>query len=160
MPFDFDDYEREVPLWSTPRLQAEIRKYVQQTSGASASGGVGVALAPFTLGFSLLGTGMAAATYANGLKKFTILREEMHRRDEEMKLRRRDFIVPMAFSIGTAGLTHGTGSAMHSLVHNAAQHGSQIVTNNPHMISMGEKAINGGIGQGCKQIGSRTNKTL
>lgn len=160
MPFDFDEYRESVKGWSTPVLEAEIRKYVQQSSGASASGGIGIALAPFTFGISLCGTAVSAATYANSLKKLTILRDEMHERDEVVKLRKRDFAVPMAFSLGTAGITHGTGSAMHSLVHNAAQHGHHVVTSNPHMISMGEKAIKEGVDQGCKAIGSRTNKTL
>ena len=160
MPFDFDEYEEMVKGWSTPYLEKQVQKYIQQTSGSSTSGGIGIALAPFTGGLSLFGTAISAATYGNGLKKLTILRKELDKRNEAITIRKRDFVVPSLFALGTAGVTHGTGSAMHSLAHNAAQHGHHAVTNNPHMISLGEKAIKEGVDQGCKGIGSRINKVM
>ena len=160
MPFDFDEYKESVKVWPTPFLQDQIHKYIQQTSGSSASGGIGIFLAPLTGGLSLFGTAISAATYGNALKKLTILRDEMRSREEEIRVRKRDFVVPTLFTVGTAGLTHGTGSAMHSLTHNAAQHGHHVVSNNPHMVTLGEKAVKEGVDRGCKEVEARVNKNI
>jgi len=153
MAFDFDEYRAECADYDDWRLQKEFEKYTRMMSSSSVGTGIAVALAPLTLGLSLLGGVPSGAAYANAVKKMRIDQQELNSRGNSANLRGRDIFGGAAIG-GTVGIAM-MGVPGH-LVDTAVNHTLSHATVASHQSML--KAVEGGANSACLKGGRQLEK--
>jgi len=134
MPFDYEDYALSCTYFSEDELRLEYQRYSKLLGSSSASTGLGLGLAFFTFGISLIGTAAGAVSGRNAMKKMKIIETECQRRGIDLTFRKRDFFKGYGVGATVGVVSHGAGghlmgSALHHVTSNAISHaGSHAVT--------------------------------
>jgi hypothetical protein len=138
MPFNPSEFRQWCRGWDDDELQRQYQRYVKQTTQGSTGCAVGVGLAFFTFGLSLVGSAISAAELTNAAMKVDILRAEMARRRKagtttrKLEVRVRDLGKGLAF--GSVGLiTSPAGHIAGSAISHAASSGANFYNGQPHI---------------------------
>lgn len=108
--YDFTDFRKRCLRLDDEDLQVLYQRYVRQVAQGTTGQVVGVGLAVFTCGLSLLGTAYSAAEMTNAAIKVDIIREEMQRRKKKHLLNTRARDVFGGVGLGSVGLVTAPAS--------------------------------------------------
>ena len=136
-PFEYNEYRADCLRFTDEQLQQEFQRYNSMMGSSSATMGVGIGLAMFTFGLSLIGTAGGAATARNATKKMQIIEEECNKRGISPVFRKRDFFKGYGVGCTVGAVTHGAAGHLASsalthatthVVHHAASQSVQHAT--------------------------------
>ncbi|CAD0083022.1 unnamed protein product [Aureobasidium vineae] len=132
---------------------AELRKReickTRQIYSSSWSIGAGVGVAFFTAGLSLVGSAYGLRKMSIAEQKLVIVQEELKSRELDLyKERKRDFFIPMAIGVVTAGIGCGSSIAIAASSHLPTHEISSAAVH--HIISEPSAAVHG-ITEGARE---------
>ncbi len=133
MPFDFKSYTLTCQNLSTAQLQEEWGNYTRQISVGTA---VSILGAPFSLGISLVNLAFTCPRIDNARHKRAIIEAILVSRGETHHTRKRDVLVPVAWSTGLGAATFGLAPVAAEAITDAAVAGCvAVVAGNPHFVA-------------------------
>lgn len=128
---NYYEYKNEARNWSNATLQSQYNNLTRMTGASYGSGTAGLALAPFTFGLSLIGTGLGGYGMRKAHKKQKMLEELAEERGISLDFRTRDVLGGTAFGCTLGAVTHGVaGHVVGAGVVHATSHVALATTSN------------------------------
>ncbi len=147
MPFNYKEFSAKCDKMTVEELQNQWNVYTRHISGGATSTAMSVGAAPFTLGASLLGLGLATPRIHNARKKRTIIEAHLQALGTTHDTRKRDVIGSMALSGTIGGLTLGLAPPGADAVGSmGADHAFAAIACNPHMVEAVTHGVFDGVG--------------
>ncbi len=147
MPFNYKEFSAKCDGMTVEQLNNEWNIYTRHISGGATSTAMSVGFAPFTLGASLLGLGLATPRIHNTRKKRVIIEAHLQAKGTTHDTRKRDVMGFMALSGTIGGLTLGLAPPGAEAVGTlGAEHAIAAIAMNPHTVEAVAHGVFDGVG--------------